>query len=1271
MRSIRRILFCCLSFTSLCLFGQQAELVLPVGHTSSVSTASYSTDGKFIVTASWDNTAKIWDAAEGKLLRELKGHTASLTSAIFSPDTKYVLTTSKDNTARLWNTVTGNYLFELKGHSDWVNTAAFTPDGKIIATASWDNTIRLWNATNGKLLRTLTGHTGPVNSITISRDAKYILTASKDHTARVWSITEGTTVFILKGHHDWVNTATYSPDGKYILTSSNDSTACLWKTIDGSLIKKLKGHTAAVNSAAFSTDGQSIITCSKDSTAITWLVSNANKRYVLKKHTDAVTMAFFSKEGKYIATASKDNTAIIWETATGKIIQTLEGHTSPVNDIQWSSDGKYILTASADNTSRIWQVNDGIVKYELKGHTSVVTSAQFSPDGKYLVTASWDNTAKIWDATEGRLLSNLKGHTDWVNTATFSPDGKYVLTASSDNTAKLWSAADGKMIHSFEGHTDWVSAAIFSPDSKFVITSSWDNTARVWNTADGKMVNEMKGHTGTIKSVTVSPDGKYIATASWDNTAKVWDTFTGKLIYNLTGHTDKIRSAVFSPDNKYILTASWDSTAMLWNVGDGKLLYSLKEHKGPISSAAFSPDGKYIITSSMDNTANIWSTTNGKLVFKLKGHSKSVVAATYSPDGKYIVTASWDNTARIWNAEDGKLLNTLTGHTAALKSASWSPDEKYIITTSEDNTLKRWNAYTGNFLYTFFAVDSTSYLAIDKEGRYDGTEAARKMLYYVCDNEIVDIEQFKDLSWEPGLVSKLTGSNTEPITAKKISAINLCNYTPLVREKGFTEGIYRYEIIARQGGIGEVQLYVNNKLVEKYDPAILKKVNNVYTLAISQEKVKDYLVAGQYNQVLVKATTLNGTISSRGASLAGALDKKSVTDPRMFIIAAGISQYKDEKLRLKYASHDAIDFTSALSGAAQKLLNTNGSQHVFTYVFNTETGSQRWPMKAALQQLIDSIATKARSEDILIIFFAGHGVLVNGQKNFLLLTAEASSLELNGAESEISISTEELKDWLRKIKANKQMLVLDACNSGQVVQQFQDLINKRDIPADQQRALESLKDKTGTYILSASAAGQSAYETSLYNQGLLTYSLLSGIKLGGGLKDSRFIDVTRWFNYAADYVRILAKDIGGRQDPQIMGNASFVVGLVDKDVTDNIQLSIQKKIFIRSKFIQDEDLLNDDLNLSASVDKELNDLSNKGKESPLAFAADYTLSDGYSVRGRYTVTGSKVNAKISVFKGTKERVTQFDLEGSSDNKDMLARMIVRKVQEYVSTEIIK
>ncbi len=248
-------------------------------------------------------------------------------------------------------------------------------------------------------------------------------------------------------------------------------------------------------------------------------------------------------------------------------------------------------------------------------------------------------------------------------------------------------------------------------------------------------------------------------------------------------------------------------------------------------------------------------------------------------------------------------------------------------------------------------------------------------------------------------------------------------------------------------------------------------------------------------------------------------------------------------------------------------------------------------------------------------------------------------------------------------------MILDACNSGQAVQELQAFIGKRDVPADQQRALEHLKDKTGTFILCASAAGQSAYETSMYSQGLLTYSLLAGVKLGTGLRNNRFIDVTKWFQFASDFAKTQARELGARQDPQILGTASFEVGLVDKSVSDAISLPMKKVIFRRSRFIQDDELLSDDLELSVLIDQQLTSLSETSKASPLVFVPDFVSPDSYSIRGKYSITGKQINCRVSVFRGNKERVDQFDLTGSVEDRESFARLIVERVGKMLNKQI--
>ena len=82
--------------------------------------AAFSGDGKRVVTASDDNTARIWDAESGKEIAVLKGHTGSVLSAAFSGDGKRVVTASDDNTARIWDAESGKEIAVLKGHTDAV-----------------------------------------------------------------------------------------------------------------------------------------------------------------------------------------------------------------------------------------------------------------------------------------------------------------------------------------------------------------------------------------------------------------------------------------------------------------------------------------------------------------------------------------------------------------------------------------------------------------------------------------------------------------------------------------------------------------------------------------------------------------------------------------------------------------------------------------------------------------------------------------------------------------------------------------------------------------------------------------------------------------------------------------------------------------------------------------------------------------------------------------------------------------------------------------------
>jgi WD40 repeat protein len=572
-----------------------------IGHTDGVTDVAFSPDGKRVLTASRDFTARVWDTGAGGLIATLKGHTDVVNSAVFSPDGGRIVTASNDMTARIWDARTGHVVAVLQ-HPAQVSDAAFSPDGKRVVTASNDKAARLWDAATGRMTSILQGHTDQLSSAAFSPDGGRIVTASYDQTARVWDVGSGRTLTILQGHTGGLNAATFSPDGRLIVTAAQDTTARVWDAASGRTVATLPRHAASVASAVFSPDGRRIVTGSDDQSARIWDAASGREIKAFRAHADTVTRAVFSPDGARIATSSLDGTARLWDTVSPTDVRTLTGHADWVRGAAFSPDGRRIVTASQDHTARVWDAATGREIVAPLTHADAVWSAAFSPDGRRIVTGSWDHTARVWDAGDGRGLVTIQ-QDQAVPSASFSPDGQRVATASLDGVAALWDTASGRPMRTIlVRHA--IFGASFSPDGRRIVTPSLDATARVWDLASGAVVLTLRGKKD-LYSAAYSPDGKRIVAASVDGTARVWDASSGRDLMTVRG-TEAFFSAVFSPDGRRIVTASQDGAARVWDAASGREVGTLLGHTGPVLGAAFSPDGRRIVTASQDKTARVW-----------------------------------------------------------------------------------------------------------------------------------------------------------------------------------------------------------------------------------------------------------------------------------------------------------------------------------------------------------------------------------------------------------------------------------------------------------------------------------------------------------------------------------------------------------------------------------------------------------------------------------------------------------------------------------------
>jgi WD40 repeat protein len=663
------------------------RLVLPVGHSKPIYSATYSTDGKIIATAGGDNKILIWDASTGKLLKNLEGHSRPISSLKFSPNGLTILSYSEDKNAIIWDLLSGKMLYVLKDHFIGIGSSNFSPDGNLIVTGGGydgnigeDTTAKIWNTKSGVLLHTLEGHHKSLNDVVFSPDGKMVLTSSLDHSARIWDVKSGRLLHELYGHTESVNFANFSADGKLILTSSDDYSARIWDAISGKCLNILKSE-GVIKYAAFSPDGKLIVTSS-------W----------------------------------EKNSAQIWNTSTGNLIKTIKGRMLIYNPNE-KINGIYPFSIWDCLTGNLIDVQSGEIlkKIEITNNDIEINSnVLISPNGKkILVTGSlyiqmdkngslW-NYANVFSFESGNSLYTLKGNLNLINLSYLSKDEKKIITIAAphdiyNNCTEcgseigIWELKTGGMLKSFNTHKG-ITTADFNSDGKKLVVTFLDSTAQIYDIEYGKLIysivcKDSKYGTPSITNALFSPDGKNILTIHSDLTARLWNASTGGFLHLFEGHTTNYLKGIFSPDSKNIITISNES-ARIWNVSSGNLLHTLNE-TSYIKNVCYSPDGKtIIITTDLINNGDImiWDASEGKLLKILKAGSDLLInSAEFSPNGKNIIASTYDDKSRIWDAVTGELVHTFDGG----RFAKYSPNGNYAITVSSN--IRIYDTKTGNLL---------------------------------------------------------------------------------------------------------------------------------------------------------------------------------------------------------------------------------------------------------------------------------------------------------------------------------------------------------------------------------------------------------------------------------------------------------------------------------------------------------------------------------------------------------------------------------------------
>lgn len=629
---------------------RDGEKIYCVQHENDVNDAIFTRDGKYLITASADQSIRFWEAASGK---EIKEKELSFQDAVMDLD----VTDSVLAVGRKDNFLTIVYLNkpDLKPvhyeQVSGVSSVNFSPNGVLLAVALMNGDVKFWHVNNTFF------YNGPKHlksnyvALAFSPDSNWLVSGGGDSLARLTK-RDGTLQYSVP-HGDWVEDVAFGPDPSWYVTVSDDNKVRVLNTMTGQ--EKLR-----MSHAHFAQEVQ------------------------------------VSPDGQWIASTGYDRVVRIWDAASGS--QMLE---FPLNAngsaISFNQDGTRIVAADESGSISLWDISSLSARLSYIAFPEYVHEARLTPSGEYLVVNTDDynlwripaeEISRIRDGSLGQVILTAKSLT---YDTLISPDSKWIAAIEYDSE----NAQNNRgVIVSLDGQTQFllphggeVTGIAFENESRFVATAGLNGLVSFWDVASGQKQPLDLDNAEPVQSLAFSPLGE-IAAAGLHNKTRIWDIGARQAVTELP-QTGDIISAIFSQDGKWLATGSAEGTVVLWKV-EGTYFTQTGDPlrlNGKPQILTFSPDNRWLVGGSSSGFANLWDTATVQEVARIP-HSDPVTGVSFSLDGSQLFTVSrkvvrvWDVAAIPLIPKDQLIAGACSHLTHNLSKDDWTSlfgDEEYRL----------------------------------------------------------------------------------------------------------------------------------------------------------------------------------------------------------------------------------------------------------------------------------------------------------------------------------------------------------------------------------------------------------------------------------------------------------------------------------------------------------------------------------------------------------------------------------------------------------------
>ena len=1081
-----------------------------------------------------------------------------ITILSYSPDGSLLASGSaKEPSVKIWDVLSGKIIGKLEGHDAFTTAICFNSDGTKIITSANDEYLIVWDIINWKMIDSVK-LTSPCTAIIQDpNDKDAFFTGSKAGVVQKWKYSDLNNPQVL--YSEMFAITRLSSSDKYLASGNKGGRLTVYDYKGNNIFKSKDVHRSAVIGLSFYNNGDGLLTTGGGGVVHLWNVSDLEASDHIKASNTGITAFDANIEKGVFVTCSNSRHIKVWNLEGKEIFEFKDkvddrNNTEPIRALQISPDGSTVASSGfaknrryrlrkGDNVIRIWDMNRGSLYKLLDGQVNPIHTFDFHPSKNELVTLGEDRILTFWDFN----LAEKYGEFELVEPEReIPPKMKFWSKENvSNNSTKIFNKIKNRDFSINTNKTElgektnkvgrgmikrtFLERPIikFSSKGNYIITKIPKDEIRYYQIKERKpeYVGPLWSYQTNINQLLTSPDEKYLAViGSGDTAVSIINLETKEFERKLRtpGPEGKIgalfeaNSCAFSPDGKFFAVCFNTSQTYVYETRAWTKVFEneLPNHLGLPKGAFvnFTTDGKYMVVSSSFGvkryTVGSFSVQNSGTL-KINGHSEpldapSDFAITHKDDHFYIE-----------NIYSGQYHKVLRSGPKDITHVSVSPSGKFGITTKSGQFMLV-NPESGE-QEILLVADGDNYIFKTSENYYKVSKEGFDLVTFRIGNQAYPFEQFDAVFNRPDFVlQKLGCPDMELIELYKMA------YEKRIKKLGLKpstnvslEDIPQMEVINSKdipAFTDKESVAINMKMTDKSQLLSYNVyINNVpiygrngKSLGGVKEKqlTEEVSLVHGVNKIQVSCRNSNGyesLIQTYYVEKTGEMEGRT-----LYLVTIGTSEYKDDRYNLNYAVKDGKDLATLMGGNQNEVYKEVKTKSLYD---DQVTATN-------ITELHDFLA-QSHPDDIVMVFVAGHGVL---DENFDYYFGTHDMDFTDPANK--GLAYEHLEGILDGIKANKKILIMDTCHSGEVDKEDmffasndeendeeEDIAFRAVGPQVEEKSgatpsrlsgvlFNDLRRGTGSTVISSAGGAEFAMESDEWKNGLFTYCMLNGLKNG-------------------------------------------------------------------------------------------------------------------------------------------------------------------------------